>query len=168
MRVMRTFYLDLCCLNRPFDEQHQPRVRLETEAVLGLIQLSILGELWWVTSDALELESSQNPDTDRRGEVDLLLRTATTRVAVGLQERQRGRDLPIRVVQHTLPSGSVAGGFQGSVCIDFPSTARSNSTESSLSIALLTRLHATLATADASMCSSYIAATMRQLSTAVA
>jgi hypothetical protein len=37
-----------------------------------------------------------------------------------------------------------------------------------LSIALLTRLHATLATADASMCSSYIAATMRQLSTAVA
>ena len=93
MRVMRTFYLDLCCLNRPFDEQHQPRVRLETEAVLGLIQLSILGELRWVTSDALELESSQNPDTDRRGEVDLLLRTATTRVAVGLQERERGRDL---------------------------------------------------------------------------
>jgi len=93
MQVMRTFYLDLCCLNRPFDEQHQPRVRLETEAVLGLIQLSILGELRWVTSDALELESSQNPDTDRRGEVDLLLRTATTRVAVGLQERERGRDL---------------------------------------------------------------------------
>ena len=93
MQVMRTFYLDLCCLNRPFDEQHQPRVRLETEAVLGLIQLSILGELRWVTSDALELESSQNPDTDRRGEVDLLLRTATTRVAVGLQERQRSREL---------------------------------------------------------------------------
>jgi predicted nucleic acid-binding protein len=93
MQIMRTFYLDLCCLNRPFDEQHQPRVRLETEAVLGLIQLSILGELRWVTSDALELESSQNPDTDRRGEVDLLLRTATTSVAVGLQERQRGRDL---------------------------------------------------------------------------
>jgi predicted nucleic acid-binding protein len=68
-------------------------VRLETEAVLGLVQLSILGELRWVTSDALELESSQNPDTDRRGEVDLLLRTATTRVAVGLHERQRGREL---------------------------------------------------------------------------
>jgi hypothetical protein len=95
MQVMRTFYLDLCCLNRPFDEQHQPRVRLETEAVLGLIQLSILGKLRWVTSDALELESSQNPDTDRRGEVDLLLRTATTSVAVGLQERQRGRELQV-------------------------------------------------------------------------
>ena len=92
MQAMRTFYLDLCCLNRPFDEQHQPRVRLETEAVLGLIQLSILGELRWVTSDALELESSQNPDIDRRGEVDLLLRTATATVAVGLQERRASRE----------------------------------------------------------------------------
>ena len=30
-------YLDICCLKRPFDDQAQPRVRLETEAVLGLL-----------------------------------------------------------------------------------------------------------------------------------
>ena len=30
-------YLDNCCYNRPFDEQTQPSVRLETEAKL-LIQ----------------------------------------------------------------------------------------------------------------------------------
>jgi len=90
---MRTIYLDLCCLNRPFDEQHQPRVRLETEAVLGLIQLALLGELLWVTSDALELESSRNADTDRRAEVDVLLGTATSRVSVGSRERQRAREL---------------------------------------------------------------------------
>src|SRR5579862_9303480 len=93
MRSMRTFYLDLCCLNRPFDDQHQPRVRLEAEAVLGLIQLAILGELRWIASDALELESSQNPHDERRAEVGVLLRTATSRVAVGSQERQRGREL---------------------------------------------------------------------------
>jgi hypothetical protein len=33
--VVRTIYLDLCCVNRPFDDQHQARVRLEAEAVLG-------------------------------------------------------------------------------------------------------------------------------------
>ena len=93
MRAMRTFYLDLCCLNRPFDEQHQPRVRLEAEAVLGLIQLAILGELRWVASDALELESSRNSDADRRAEVGVLLGTATSTVIIGPQERQRGREL---------------------------------------------------------------------------
>lgn len=93
MRPMRTFYLDLCCLNRPFDEQHQPRVRLEAEAVLGLIHLAVLGELCWVTSDALELESSRNSDADRRAEVDVLLGTATSKVTIGPQERQRGREL---------------------------------------------------------------------------
>ncbi len=93
MRAMRTFYLDLCCLNRPFDEQHQPRVRLEAEAVLGLIHLAILGELRWVTSDALELESSRNSDADRRTEVDMLMGTATSRVTVGPQETQRSREL---------------------------------------------------------------------------
>lgn len=90
---MRTFYLDLCCLNRPFDDQHQPRVRLETEAVLGLIQLALLGELRWVTSNALELESSRNTDVDRRAEVEILLDTATSRVTVSPRERQRGREL---------------------------------------------------------------------------
>lgn len=32
-------YLDVCCLKRPFDDQAQPRIRIETEAVLGLLAL---------------------------------------------------------------------------------------------------------------------------------
>lgn len=30
-------YLDMCCIKRPFDDQSQPRIRLESEAVLGLL-----------------------------------------------------------------------------------------------------------------------------------
>ena len=30
-------YLDTCCLNRPFDDQSQPRVFLESEAVLAIL-----------------------------------------------------------------------------------------------------------------------------------
>jgi len=79
MPPMRTVYLDLCCLNRPFDDQHQPRVRLEAEAVLGLIQLARLGELGWIGSDVLDLESSsRNPDADKRGKVEVLLSAATS------------------------------------------------------------------------------------------
>jgi hypothetical protein len=28
-------YLDICCLKRPFDDQAQPRIRIESEAVLS-------------------------------------------------------------------------------------------------------------------------------------
>lgn len=83
MRPMRTIYLDLCCLNRPFDDQHQPRVRLEAEAVLGLVQLARLGDLNWIASDVLDLESSRNPDVDRRGKIEVLLGVATSRVTAG-------------------------------------------------------------------------------------
>jgi len=31
-------YLATCCLNRPFDDQRQPRVRLESEAVTLILE----------------------------------------------------------------------------------------------------------------------------------
>lgn len=93
MSSVRAFYMDLCCLNRPFDDQRQPRVRLEAEAVLGLIQLARLGEMRWIASDALELESSRNPDADKRKGVEVLLSTATSGVTAGAQERRRGKEL---------------------------------------------------------------------------
>lgn len=30
-------YLDVCCLNRPFDNQSQPRIALETQAILTIL-----------------------------------------------------------------------------------------------------------------------------------
>ena len=34
---MTRIYLDVCCLNRPFDDQNQPRIRLESEAILIIL-----------------------------------------------------------------------------------------------------------------------------------
>jgi hypothetical protein len=31
-------YLDTCCYNRPFDDQHQERVHIESEAILIIIK----------------------------------------------------------------------------------------------------------------------------------
>ena len=33
-------YLDSCCLQRPLDDQTQPRIRIETEAVLTILALA--------------------------------------------------------------------------------------------------------------------------------
>ena len=51
-------YLDACCLNRPFDDQSQPRVRLETEAVSLILEKLAQGEWDWVGSEILLHEVS--------------------------------------------------------------------------------------------------------------
>ena len=53
-------YLDMCCLKRPFDDQSQSRIRLETEAVLGLMAAES-ASLQFIRSAALWLENEQNP-----------------------------------------------------------------------------------------------------------
>ena len=58
---MKSVYLDMCCFNRPYDDQTQPRIRLETEAKL-LIQESIhSGRCKLIWSAILDFECSKNP-----------------------------------------------------------------------------------------------------------
>ena len=59
-------YLDACCLNRPFDDQSQPRVRLETEAISLILEKLTQGEWEWVGSEILIHEVGQNPDMENR------------------------------------------------------------------------------------------------------
>jgi hypothetical protein len=62
-------YLDNCTFNRPFDDQKQLKIKLETEAKL-FIQQGILDskyELVW--SYILEYENSQNKFHDRRNAI---------------------------------------------------------------------------------------------------
>ena len=61
-------YLDMCCLKRPFDDQSQPRIRLESEAVLALLALQS-ADVQFVHSPALLLENSLNPIAARASRV---------------------------------------------------------------------------------------------------
>ncbi len=59
-------YLDNCMFNRPFDNQGQIRIRLETEAKLYIqdqIKNNILELVW---SYILDFENYQNPHSERR------------------------------------------------------------------------------------------------------
>ena len=53
-------YLDICALKRPFDDQTQPRIRLETDAVLELLAAPE-DRLTFLHSAAHDLENGQNP-----------------------------------------------------------------------------------------------------------
>jgi len=69
---MTKIYFDTCCLNRPFDEQTQERIRLESEAVLAILSRIEKGEWDWVGSDVLTDEIEQTPDTQKLSRAKLL------------------------------------------------------------------------------------------------
>ena len=54
-------YLDMCCFSRPYDDQTQARIRLETEAKVLLQQHVKDGECELVWSAALDFECNNNP-----------------------------------------------------------------------------------------------------------
>jgi len=62
-------YLDNCCFNRPFDDQSQLRIRLESEAKLKIQEDIRAGihELVW--SYILDYENSRNPFQERARQI---------------------------------------------------------------------------------------------------
>lgn len=86
-------YFDACCLNRPFDDQSQARIRLETEATEQLLRAVEEGRLLWVASDALLYETRKCPEAERRTAVLTLCARATEHVASDEVTMQRAMAL---------------------------------------------------------------------------
>lgn len=59
-------YLDNCCYNRPYDDQTQLRISLETQAKLLIQNMIQLKQLDLVASYVLLYENSRNPHENRR------------------------------------------------------------------------------------------------------
>ena len=66
-------YLDVCCLNRPFDDQSQPRIRLEAEAVVEILNRCEREGWEQVASEVTRIEVLAITDDDRRRKVLRLL-----------------------------------------------------------------------------------------------
>lgn len=86
-------YLDVCCLNRLFDDHRQLRVRLEAEAVREVLRAVAAGRVRWLGSPALELEIARNPNPERRRQAAALAASATERVGLGAEAQARARVL---------------------------------------------------------------------------
>ena len=59
-------YLDNCCFNRPFDDQSQLRIKLDSEAKLKIQTDIQAGNLDLVWSYILEAENEANPFEERK------------------------------------------------------------------------------------------------------
>lgn len=73
-------YLDACCLNRPFDDQTQTRITLETQAILSILRQCESGLWKLITSTALDAELDQTPDRERLKNVKTILAIAKIKV----------------------------------------------------------------------------------------
>ena len=62
-------YLDNCCFNRPYDDQSQLRISLESEAKLRIQENIRSGTFELVWSYILDYENSQNPFRERREQI---------------------------------------------------------------------------------------------------
>ncbi len=89
-------YLDVCCLNRPFDDQTQERVHLEAEAVLLILERCQIGDWHLLGSEALDDELSQTPDGARKRQMTLWTALAITKVNVTDKIESRALELAAR------------------------------------------------------------------------
>jgi predicted nucleic acid-binding protein len=63
-------YLDNCSFNRPFDDQKQIRIRIETEAKLFIQENIVSGVFRLAWSYILEYENSVNPYPERKETIE--------------------------------------------------------------------------------------------------
>lgn len=84
-------YLDVCCLNRPFDDHTQDKIRLESEAVV--IILSHISDKKWqmISSEIIDFEISRTPDPDRRMKVLILSKHATEKIKISTKIINRAK-----------------------------------------------------------------------------
>jgi hypothetical protein len=83
-------YLDNSVLNRPFDDQRQPRIWLETLSFSLVLTLIEVGEATLVHSPIHDLENSRSPFPLRQKWIEKCLRLAAQHVALSDGIKKRG------------------------------------------------------------------------------
>lgn len=83
--------MDMCSLQRPLDDRSQLRIRVEAEAVLGILSRCEDGGADLMDSDALRFETSRNPYRVRKRFAEEVLSTATGFVGATPDVERRAR-----------------------------------------------------------------------------
>lgn len=86
-------YLDTSVYNRPFDDQAQPRIWMETVAFSMILQLVETEKVELFTSSIMAFENSKNPFPQRKEWVDSCLNLSKHTLVLNAAIRSRGREL---------------------------------------------------------------------------
>lgn len=86
-------YFDVCCLNRPFDDQTQERIKLESEAVLSILSGCEVGKWALLNSEVIDFEVSLISDFERRLKIMSLLTLASQKIVLNDKIKLRAKQL---------------------------------------------------------------------------
>jgi predicted nucleic acid-binding protein len=86
-------YLDTSAYHRPFDDQTQPKIFLETQAVVIILQMVEAKEVELISSSVLEYENSRNPHPIKQEAMSRYLQLAQLRQEVSEAIRKRSEEL---------------------------------------------------------------------------
>ncbi len=86
-------YLDVCCLNRPFDDQSKDRIYIEAEAVLTILSRCQDGFWTLAGSDVIELELSKIANQNKLAKVMALYSLHDHRLTVDDRVKTRSLEL---------------------------------------------------------------------------
>ncbi|MFH1288417.1 MAG: PIN domain-containing protein [bacterium] len=75
-------YLDVCCFNRPYDDQRQDRIHLESEAVLRILDYCQMGKWHLIGSEVIDFEIFKISDGERKQKVAGLASMAKVQVII--------------------------------------------------------------------------------------
>ncbi|MDJ1183214.1 PIN domain-containing protein [Roseofilum casamattae] len=90
---MITLYLDVCCLNRPFDDWSQDRVRLEGEAILSIIERIDRDQWQLIGSEAIAVELEKMSNLEKKSSILKLLELVTIQQNIDAAIVSRSREL---------------------------------------------------------------------------
>jgi predicted nucleic acid-binding protein len=85
--------MDVCCFNRPFDDQTQDRIHMESEAILTILGHCVRGDWKLIGSEIIDLEILKIPDKYRKERVFHLSKISKAKVEVNKQVWNRYEEL---------------------------------------------------------------------------
>lgn len=96
---MDKIYLDMNVYNRPFDDQTQVRIRLETVAAHAVFKAVAEGKFTAIWSFMLDYENSLNPNEDIRLEIEMASSLARASVHASDDIRTHAKDLSAKGIK---------------------------------------------------------------------
>ena len=108
-------YLDNCCYNRPFDDQTQDRIHLESEAVLAILKACENGSIQILSSPIVRMEIDKYSNGDKREKVRALYSLANPDIPFNDEIKTRAEELRSKSSIRLMDSLHVATAEAGKV-----------------------------------------------------
>lgn len=88
-----TLYLDNCCYNRPFDDQTQDRIHIESEAILAVLKACENGMITILSSPIVRMEIDKFSNADKREKVLALYSLANPDIPFTEEIKKRAEEI---------------------------------------------------------------------------